>query len=98
LHLRPDGTASEDPISDRVFRRQLLDVLHAQEERPWASHERGWPLGPAALARLLRPFGIRPVMLRLASGRVGRGYRVESFADPFARYLPPLEPVTPLHC
>jgi hypothetical protein len=97
FHLRQDGAVSGEPNTDRVLTRRLLEVLHAQEERPWAAYERGRPLGPAALARLLRPFGIQPVMLRLASGRVGRGYWVESFADPFARYLPPLEPVTTLH-
>jgi hypothetical protein len=97
FHLRPNGSLSGEPSIDRVLTKQLLEVLHAHEERPWAAYERGRPLGPATLARLLRPFGIRPVMLRLASGRIGRGFRLDSFADSFARYLPPLAPVTTLH-
>jgi putative DNA primase/helicase len=98
FHLRPDGELSGEPIAERVLTRQLLAVLHAQEERPWAAYERGRPLGPEMLARLLRPFGIRPVSLKLSKARVGRGYRHQSFADAFGRYLPPLEPATPLPC
>ncbi len=77
----------------------LLSELHAREEAPWRRLHKGEPLDPAGLARLLRPFGIRPRLIRQGA-EVARGYVVSAFADPFERYLssPPVAdlPVTVL--
>jgi hypothetical protein len=73
----------------------LLSELHSREESPWKKYHKGEPLDPAGLARLLKPFGVRPRRIRVGEGTV-RGYLVPDFADPFERYLPsdPL-PATP---
>ena len=41
------------------------------------------------LAKLLKPFGIMPASVRLPDGTTPKGYKAESFADAWARYLPP---------
>ena len=72
----------------------LLQTLHANEQRPWATWTRGRPITPHQLSRLLGPFGIpSPRTIRIGP-KTGKGYRFDDFADAFSRYLPPLT-VTP---
>jgi Protein of unknown function (DUF3631) len=66
----------------------LLSELHAREEAPWKKLHKGEPLDPRELARLLRPFGVRPRTVRQGK-ETPRGYLVSAFFDPFERYLPP---------
>jgi putative DNA primase/helicase len=86
---RPDG---------RITTQDLLAGLVAIEERPWSELQRGKPINPAALAKLLAPFGVTPVNLKLPGEKVLKGYRREHFEDAFARYLapPPIVAATPL--
>jgi putative DNA primase/helicase len=67
----------------------ILAVLHGREDRPW--RERGWkrePLTPTGLARLLKPFGVRPTTVNLGGERA-KGYRREQLENAWSRYLPP---------
>jgi hypothetical protein len=77
----------------------LLAELQGREESPWKKIHKGEPLDAAGLARLLRPFGIRPKTVRQGD-TVVRGYLVAAFSDPFERYLSPdtqvLQAATPL--
>jgi putative DNA primase/helicase len=73
----------------KITTKELIDGLVAIEERPWLIWHRGKPISPAALAKLLAPFGIVPVNLKLPGEKVLKGYRREHFEDAFARYLPP---------
>jgi Protein of unknown function (DUF3631)/Bifunctional DNA primase/polymerase, N-terminal len=73
----------------KITTKDVIDGLVAIEERPWSVWHRGKPISPAALAKLLAPFGIVPVNLKLPDERVLKGYRREHFEDAFARYLPP---------
>jgi hypothetical protein len=61
-------------------------VKHRQEE-PWSRWHRGQPIGNEALAKLLRPFEIKPARNREQSCR---GYHRADFVEAWARYLPPL--------
>lgn len=65
----------------------LLEELHAREESPWKKLHKGDALDPRGLARLLKPFGVRPRVIRVGAD-TPRGYSVGAFADPFERYLP----------
>lgn len=69
----------------------LLLELHSREESPWKKLHKGEPLDPRGLARLLKPFGIRPRTIRQGKG-TPRGYLIPTFFDPFERYLPPGTP------
>jgi hypothetical protein len=74
--------------ADRLTTADLLSELLRIEESPWADM-RGRPLGPHGLARLLRPYGIAPRVLRIGTA-TPRGYAVDSFVDAFQRYLAPV--------
>jgi hypothetical protein len=80
---------------DRLPTEGLLGALAEIEEAPWGDFH-GRRITPQALARLLRPFGVRPERWR-EGDRVIRGYILGAFGDAFARYLPSgtLEPSQP---
>jgi hypothetical protein len=73
---------------DRVSSRDLVFSLIALEGRPWGEWRAGKPMTQVSLARMLKPFGIHPHMLRIGQ-ETGRGYRSEDFEDAFSRYVPP---------
>jgi hypothetical protein len=81
FHARP---------ADRLPTAELLTALNALDESPWGDWS-GKPLTPRGLARLLRPFAIKPGTIRLADGQTPKGYVAGDFADAWGRYLPSLE-------
>jgi 5S rRNA maturation endonuclease (ribonuclease M5) len=85
----------EEAGVDRLPTEELLQALAEIEEGPWGDFH-GRRITPQALARLLRPFGVRPERWR-EGDRVIRGYILGAFGDAFARYLPSgtLEPSQP---
>lgn len=63
----------------------LVERISANEERPWAGQ-----LNPRRLARLLRPFGIRPRSLWAEYGGQRssvKGYFRDDCNEAFSRYL-----------
>lgn len=72
--------------ADRLPTGAILEKLHAMEEAPWGSL-RGEPLDARGLARLLKPYGVRPEKLREGTGTF-RGYQRAGFEDAWARYAP----------
>jgi hypothetical protein len=70
----------EEHGTDRIKSFALLESLKANEESPWAEFNRGFPLTPSGLARLLRPFEIRPRDLRFDNG-ILKGYDKHDFED-----------------
>jgi putative DNA primase/helicase len=76
---------------DHIGSGELIEALTADPEARWREFNRGKPISARTLARLLRPFGIVSGTVRLNSG-TAKGYRVESFADAFSRYLPTFDP------
>jgi hypothetical protein len=77
---------------------ELLGYLNALEESPWGTWNQGKGMRPQDLARILRPFSIRPRTVRLPTGTL-KGYHPDDFEDSFARYLPcnDEKAVTPSH-
>jgi hypothetical protein len=74
--------------SERLTSSELVEALVKIEGRPWADFSHGKAMTPNTLARALRPLGLGPVNLKLATGSVAKGYRLDQFTDDFARYLP----------
>ena len=71
----------------------ILKHLHTLADRPWPKFgKRREPITAYQLARLLRPFEIRPGTVRPdvgpERGGTAKGYKLEELADTFARYLP----------
>lgn len=71
---------------DRLSTERLLELLVEDDEAPWGDWY-GKPLSAMRLARLLRPFEVRSRQLRIGDRAGVRGYRIEEFADAFARYI-----------
>ena len=81
--------------TDRISSEHALRALLEMDDAPWASWwagdvAHGNTRGPVVkLARMLKPYGIAPASVRLPDGSTPKGYKAESFADAWARYLPP---------
>jgi hypothetical protein len=91
-HIRQ---AFEDAGADRLSTVDLLRRLVDNEQGPWGrlwGHEVAHELAPqkaaSDLARRLRAFGIKPRTIRVGVD-TPRGYLLEDFAEPFARYVDP---------
>jgi hypothetical protein len=77
--------------TDRLSSAALVDALNALEESPWG----GWPLEPRGLARLLKPYDVKPRRaIRLKDGSTPHGYMRSDFGDLWVRYLTPLQRAT----
>jgi putative DNA primase/helicase len=72
---------------ERISSAELVAQLCAHPDSPWAEYRNGKPITQAQLARVLKPFGIAPELIRLASGAVSRGYVRGQFEDAWERYL-----------
>jgi putative DNA primase/helicase len=72
--------------AEKIKTADLIDALVSDEEKSWAAYNRGKPLTPRQLAKLLAPYGIKPKTVRI-NGRTPKGYDKSQFADAFARYL-----------
>jgi putative DNA primase/helicase len=65
---------------------EVIHKLCERLEEPWGRWTHGSRITSEALARLLRPFGIRP---HHSQDKSTRGYYCTDFTDVFARYLSP---------
>ena len=65
---------------------ELATALVELEESPWGDL-RGRPLDARKLAKMLKPYGIRPHTVRLGD-KTAKGYQAEDFTDAFSRYTP----------
>jgi putative DNA primase/helicase len=77
-----------DLTADRLSSKQVVQSLTAMEDRPWPEWRKGKPLTENQLAKLLKPFGVGPKVIRLKDGSTPRGYLLSDLKDAFARYLP----------
>jgi hypothetical protein len=71
---------------DVLATESIIIRLVALDESPWAEI-RGKELNDRELAKLLRPYGIRPSVVRIGTA-TPRGYRAVDFVDAWKRYLP----------
>jgi hypothetical protein len=72
----------------RMFSRDLVLILNQFLKSPWAELTKGKPATELWLARVLRPYGIRPSNIWI-EGEQFRGYYQADFIDLNARYVAP---------
>jgi Protein of unknown function (DUF3631) len=93
--LRDIRAVFDDEGADRIASARLAELLSSFEESPWGP-QYGKPFDARALARLLRPFSIRPRSIRIDDIATPKGYLRDQFTDAWARYLPsPEKPPQP---
>ena len=69
-----------------LFSEEIVNRLIEMEGHPWAEWKHGKPMTANSLARLLKPFKIKPANIRDGS-IVKKGYERTQFEDAFSRYL-----------
>ncbi len=89
----------EGRYAEATHTHDLLTALHSLEEAPWGDYH-GNPLTPHDLGRLLKPYGVFSVQVKLRNANL-RGYRLDGkfnkatkrkeggLYDAWQRYLPP---------
>jgi putative DNA primase/helicase len=66
----------------------ILQALHAREERPWPEWGRQRkPMTAQQFAQVLAPFGVKSKTIRVADS-TPKGYEKNAFDEVFSRYLP----------
>ncbi len=79
----------------KLHSEEIVNRLIELEGHPWAEWKHGKPMTANSLARLLKPFKIKPGSVRI--GEIAKkGYERRQFDDAFSRYLPepPFQTVT----
>jgi putative DNA primase/helicase len=79
---------------EELSSEKLIKHLLALFDRPWGECNHGKALMQNLLARRLKKFKIKPGNIGPKHDRA-KGYMLESFADAFARYIPPPTSVHP---
>lgn len=77
----------ESKWMDRVQSSELIRLLCVDEEKPWATYNRGTSIKPRQVASRLREFGIISNTIRIGI-TTAKGYLKSQFTDAFARYIP----------
>lgn len=73
----------------------LINALINDDEKSWATYNRGKPISPRQLAKQLSIYGIKSKTVRLGPEETPKGYELDEFNDAFLRYLKPLPILAP---
>ncbi|WP_137701651.1 DUF3631 domain-containing protein [Marimonas lutisalis] len=86
LHDIAELFATRTGRPDRLSSAEIVTDLIALEERPWAEWKRGNPITATTVAKLMKPFGIKPKVAKLhgSSTRVYLRSEIEAAACRYA--------------
>jgi putative DNA primase/helicase len=98
-HAKEDGNTATQLLidihavftTDKIKSETLVERLVALEGHEWAEYgPNGKPITQNKLARLLKPYKIRPKSIRFGPAKedTAKGYELAQFSDVFERYLP----------
>ncbi|MCG7870247.1 MAG: DUF3631 domain-containing protein [Candidatus Thiodiazotropha taylori] len=73
---------------DRIPTVELIAALCQDEEKPWATWNRGSQITAFQLSKKLKPFEIKPRDIRFTGNTVKKGYYEADFSDALSRYAP----------
>lgn len=79
---------------NKVSTVDLIDELVKELESPWATYNRGKPITPRQLSKLLAAYGIHSKTVRVRKS-TPKGFDEAQFTDAFARYLMPPADLSP---
>lgn len=78
----------------RIRTVELISALVEDDEKPWATYNRGKPISPRQLSKQLSAYGISSKTVRLSPHDTPKGFELSQFTDAFARYVTDLEDST----
>jgi len=81
---------------EKISSADLITALCEDEESAWITYERGQPITPRRLARLLKSYNIASKNLRFNNKSGIKGFELGQFTDAFSRYLTTPTENTPL--
>lgn len=76
---------------ERIFTSELIKALCADDEKMWATYNRGYPITPKQIGAKLKGYRVQSKSIRIGTENA-KGYEQEQFAEAFSRYIP-LTPV-----
>lgn len=101
------GTVGNELLSDireifehkrvaKISTADLIQLLCEDDEKSWATYNRGKPITPRQVAKKLKDYGIASKTIRIGYD-TAKGFELEHFKEAFARYLAliPAASVTP---
>lgn len=71
----------------RIKTADLIDALCQDEEKSWATYNRGKPISPRQVANRLKEYGIASKNIRVESYEICKGFERTQFDEAFLRYL-----------
>jgi putative DNA primase/helicase len=71
---------------DRIGTADLIAALIEDDEKPWATYNRGKPVSPRQIAKRLKEYGISSKTIRIGY-ETQKGFEKNQFSDAFIRYL-----------
>ncbi len=71
----------------KISTADLIAALTADDEKSWATYNRGKPISARQIASRLAGYGIKSKTIRLNNYETAKGFEVTQFDDAFARYL-----------
>lgn len=82
---------------DKIRTMELITALIGDDESAWSSWNRGRPLNPRQLSKMLKAYGVNSKTFR-DGYETAKGFELSQFKDAFLRYLapPPEISVTPV--
>ena len=84
----------ERKLIDRISSTDLIKELCADDEKPWATFNKGFPIKPRQIAGKLKGYGIHSKTIRIGTGETPKGYEVNQFKEAFSRYIPATPPAS----
>ena len=70
----------------RISTANLIDILCADDEKCWATYNRGKPISPRQIATRLAEYGIWSKTIRIGD-YTPKGFEISQFDEAFSRYL-----------
>lgn len=81
----------EQKKADRITTAELIKELVSDDEKPWATYNKGFQIKPRQIAAKLKGYGIHSKTIRTGFD-TAKGYDRDQFTEAFSRYIPLLPP------
>lgn len=79
---------------DRIFTADLITALCDDDEKPWATYNRGKAISPRQVSSRLHGYGVVSKSIRIGYD-TKKGFHKDQFKEPFSRYLNNSEKLLP---